>query len=305
MKKPPNRWLALVLTFFLEPVGFLYVGQPKWAAGIFALSLGLALANYFLGSLPPALLVVLGIVVKVGTAALAWRFATRWNIETPRPGYSRWYGLVAIAGLVVSFIWIIRAFGYEPFNAASESMSPSIPRGTRVVVQKWGYGHYTSFGFGLRGRSLTAPLVHGDIIVFKYPVDHRTDYLFRLIALPGDTVQYRDKQLTVNGTPWPRRKIGEVLNPEWLTYATHFSESNGQQAYLTQVDQKSQPFSIAHVRDFPFRAQCQYDETGFSCKVPAGHYWVMGDNRDNAADSRYWGFVPADHIVGRVVSISK
>ncbi len=178
---------------------------------------------------------------------LAFRFAQGIDENAPHPAYSRWYGLVGIACAVFALVWGLRAFGYEPFKIPSESMLPTLPVGARIVIKKWGYGHYTSYGIGLRGQTLSAPLARGDIVVFDYAVDHSTAYIKRLIGLPGDTVAYHDNQLTINGKQWPRRKIGTFIPDGSANILSRFTEAN------------------------------------------------------DSADSRYWGFVPADHIVGKVV----
>lgn len=303
MKNKPNKALAVVLSLVFDPLlGLCYVRQPWWGFGLLAAALILALANILLGVLPLWLFAILLLAYKGGGAVLAFRFAKHMEDDTPSPAYSRWYGLLGIACIHFLLIWSVRAFGYEPFIAKSEAMSPTIPVGTRIVVKKWGYGHYTSFGIGLRGQTLSAPLVRGDIIVFDYPVDHTTSYIFRLIGLPGDTVAYQNKQLTINGKPWARRQIDDFISYDGIPgLLPRFIESNGNLEYQTLANDTAPPMHTSGVLDFPFKEKCQYDEKGFTCQVPPGHYFTMGDNRDNAADSRYWGFVPADHILGKVV----
>lgn len=305
MNNRPNKWLAVLLQIVFTPLGLLLVCQPWWAAGFYALMIALALLQ-FLGAIAySSLYLALIVLMQIAGVVLVWRFAGRMTDQTPRPAYSRWYGLLAIGAVHVLFAGGVRAFIYEPFNTPSESMMPTLAVGNKIIVQKWGYGHYTAFGLGFKGRAITAPMDRGDVIVFDYPVDHATSYVKRLIGMPGDTVSYHDKNLSLNGKPLIRKDEGEVLHPFQLTYFRQSAETVGTQSYHTYTSNDTPPVNTNAVRSFPFRDQCQFDDRGFTCRVPAGHYFVMGDNRDNSADSRYWGFVPADHVIGKVIHITQ
>ena len=129
-----------------------------------------------------------------------------------------------------------------------------------------------------------------------------------MIGVGGDVVEYRDKRLTVNGIPWPQQADGtysylEGLRFETLERSIERTDGDTARAHTVGANVQAQPVYPSNVRPFPGRENCDYNERGFKCRVPAGHYFMMGDNRDNSDDSRYWGFVPDDHIRGRAFFI--
>jgi signal peptidase I len=140
------------------------------------------------------------------------------------------------------------------------------------------------------------------VVVFRYPPEPNVDYIKRVIGLPGDTVSYQNKQLTINGEPVPRTPEADYLHPDRMYYSKQYRESLNGISYDTLNDADAPAF-VPDVARFPYRDQCRYDSTGFVCKVPAGNYFVMGDNRDNSKDSRVWGFVPDANIVGKAFFI--
>jgi signal peptidase I len=125
------------------------------------------------------------------------------------------------------------------------------------------------------------------------------DYIKRVVGVPGDEVAYLNQKLTINGKELPLKPLGEFYDEDSLRYAPQFSEALGSVDHRILVDPKRQPYFSADDKRFPFRDNCHYSAEGVVCKVPQGHYFMMGDNRDNSLDSRFWGFVPDENIVGR------
>ncbi|MCS6765908.1 MAG: signal peptidase I [Candidatus Protistobacter heckmanni] len=197
---------------------------------------------------------------------------------------------------VILAMFLLRSFLVEPFKIPSGSMVPTLLVGDFILVNKYAYG--------VRLPVINKKVVQmgepkrGDVAVFRYPKDPSQDYIKRVIGLPGDTVEYINKRLTVNGQPVAYEKLPDYLDEERLSYSTQWRETVGgvKHEILNDADRPSQ---IAAFDDFPFRSNCVYDPRGVTCKVSAGHYFMMGDNRDNSADSRYWGFVPEENLVGR------
>jgi len=138
----------------------------------------------------------------------------------------------------------------------------------------------------------------GDVVVFRYPPDPRVDYIKRVVGVPGDVVSYQNKVLTINGQPVPTSPLPDYYDDDSRRYTQQKSERLGSTDHRILV-REDRPSFITGIESFPQRDACQYSAEGVTCKVPPGHYFMMGDNRDNSVDSRFWGFVPDRNIVGR------
>ncbi len=203
------------------------------------------------------------------------------------------------AGLfpVIVVVFVLRSFLFEPFKIPSGSMVPTLLVGDLILVNKYHYG--------VRLPVLNRKIVQnndpqrGDVMVFRYPPDPRMDYIKRVVGLPGDEVSYLNQTLLINGKPVPTQAQGDYYDEDSLRYAPLFNEKLGEKDHRMLVDPKRQAFFGTDDKRFPFRESCRYSAEGVVCKVPQGHYFMMGDNRDNSQDSRYWGFVPDENIVGR------
>jgi signal peptidase I len=203
------------------------------------------------------------------------------------------------AGLfpVIVGVFVLRSFLFEPFKIPSGSMVPTLLVGDLILVNK--------FDYGVRLPVLNQKVIsnkdpqRGDVVVFRYPPDPRLDYIKRVVGLPGDQISYQNQKLTINGQPVPLKALGEFYDEDSLRYAPQFSEKLGEKDHRILVDPRRSSFFGTDSPRFPFAENCRYSAEGVTCKVPAGHYFVMGDNRDNSQDSRYWGFVPDENLVGR------
>lgn len=173
-------------------------------------------------------------------------------------------------------------------------MAPSILAGDYVLVYRWPFGHYKLAGFnfnGIRDNADLSRLVRGDIITFKYPKKPSVEFIKRVIALPGDKITYKAKKLTINGEIIPYTFDKEVNYVDKVLGAQkvkHFSETIANKTYKIQLTAtKNSPKT----------------ELRKAIMVPAGQYFVLGDNRDLSNDSRHFGFVSAAAITGKVVYI--
>jgi signal peptidase I len=206
---------------------------------------------------------------------------------------------------VILLVFVLRSFLVEPFKIPSGSMLPTLEIGDFILVNK--------FDYGIRLPILNKKIIdigdpkHGDVMVFRYPLDTGLDYIKRVVGLPGDTVEYVDKRLIINGKPVVTESVGEysyVANG--LNYITGqvWRENLGEHRLRAMTQADVAPVITYQVAgDFPHRDNCTYNDQGFKCKVPTGYYFMMGDNRDASNDSRYWGFVPDENIVGRAFLI--
>jgi signal peptidase I len=204
------------------------------------------------------------------------------------------------AGLfpVIVVVFVLRSFLFEPFKIPSGSMIPTLLVGDLILVNKFHYG----VRLPVINKKITdgTPVQRGDVMVFRYPPKPSLDYIKRVVGVPGDEVAYLNKRLTINGVAVPTQTVPEFFDDTSMRYAKQFEEQLGAKPHrLLNDDDRRGGFSEAEIMNFPYRENCRYSIEGVVCKVPAGHYFMMGDNRDNSLDSRYWGFVPDENIVGR------
>lgn len=301
MPNKPKKWVAVLLGILVPPIAMMYAAQLRWVGVYFLLALVIGvIGEFYLHD--TIIAAVLQIIFALTCATHAYRFAKRYPDEKQRPAYSRWYGLLGAAAGVFSVAFGVRAFVVEPFRFPSGSMLPTIPLGAHLIVQKWGYGNYGTYGIHLFRSPISSPLGRGDIIVFEFPPDRSIHYAKRLVGLPGDKIAYRGKKLSINGNPVALHQAADYFDSKAHVYSPAFIESLMGVEYSVLIA-KDSPASLPTALAFPFRDRCTYDPEGVTCVVPAGHYFTMGDNRDNSYDSRIWGFVPADHIIGRVLYI--
>ena len=199
---------------------------------------------------------------------------------------------------IILIVLVIRSFLFEPFRIPSDSMMPTLLAGDFIIVNKYDYGLRLPV-VNTKFLSIGEPQ-RGDVVVFRYPLDPSLDYIKRVVGTPGDKVVYRGKRLTVNGESVAVQPAGFYTDAE-LNYLRLpvFMEKLGDHNHQMMVVPAQPPVDLAQVRQFAHRENCEYNDDGFSCTVPAGNYLMMGDNRDQSSDSRYWGFVPDDHIKGR------
>ena len=202
------------------------------------------------------------------------------------------------AGLfpVILVVFLLRSFLFEPFKIPSGSMIPTLLINDLILVNKFHYGVRLPV-INLKVLDNNSPQ-HGDVMVFRYPPKPSLDYIKRVVGVPGDEVSYLNKKLTINGKPLTKTALPDFFDEDSLRYAKQFEEINGDRKYRLLNDD-DRPAFIPGADDFPFKENCRYSSEGVVCKIPEGHYFMMGDNRDNSLDSRYWGFVPEKNIVGK------
>ena len=195
---------------------------------------------------------------------------------------------VIVQALILALV--IRTLLFQPFSIPSGSMRPTLLEGDYLFVTKWAYGysrHSLPFSPNLfSGRIFGSDPERGDVVVFKYPPNPSLDYIKRVIGLPGDRVQMIEGVLHINGVAVKREKTGEINNPD-------ITEENRP----VDVYRETLPNGVSY-DTLDLTPNGISDQTR-EFTVPEGHYFMMGDNRDNSADSRVFGFVPAENLVGR------
>jgi signal peptidase I len=204
------------------------------------------------------------------------------------------------AGLfpVIVVVFVLRSFLFEPFKIPSGSMIPTLMINDLILVNKFHYGVRLPVS-NIKLFDNHSP-ERGDVMVFRYPPKPSLDYIKRVVGLPGDEVAYLNKKVTVNGKPLDKTALPEFFDEDALRYTKQYQEvaADGQRKYRI-LNEDDRPSFVQATEDFPFRENCRYSSEGVVCKVPPGHYFMMGDNRDNSLDSRFWGFVPEKNIVGK------
>ena len=243
------------------------------------------------------LLVVTGAIWLIDRFALAAKrgsgVAEPWWVEYAKSFFP-----------VILVVFLIRSFLVEPFKIPSGSMIPTLHVGDFILVNK--------FTYGIRLPIVDKKIIQlnnpqrGDVMVFRYPEDPSLDYIKRVVGLPGDTVEYRNKILTINGVLQPQQADGEYNYVEEGLNFVHTEkhiETLGIRKHAVLINPDMPTLRLNAVADFSGRENCTYDTDLVRCKVPQGEYFMMGDNRDNSRDSRYWGFVPDNAIVGKAFFI--
>ena len=189
---------------------------------------------------------------------------SKMAVKQAENGMTNWrgklYELVETVVIIVFIVLFIQSFGVQAFKIPSGSMLPTLQIGDHLLVNRFIYGLRLPFS-----GKLLVPIAEpkrGDVIVFRFPKDPSTDYIKRVVGLPGDTVEVRDKTVYINGE--------KAADPH-----AHFTDGM-----------------------IPDITRGPRDEFG-PARVPKGHLFVMGDNRDNSYDSRFWGFVPEENVLGK------
>lgn len=230
------------------------------------------------------LLVVLTVITGVVWGWDKWRqrgLAPTQQEGSPS-GVEWWIDLARSLFPVILAVVIVRSFLFEPFRIPSGSMIPTLFNGDFILVNKFSYG-------------VRLPVVHkeiipvgkperGDVMVFRYPLNPNQDYIKRVIGLPGDEIVYRNKQLFINGEPIRQIGLGAYHGPEQEPDAKLHRE-------------------LLYSSPHPIVLHSGSLDRDFRYEVPADSYFVMGDNRDRSSDSRFWGPVPAENLVGKAFLI--
>lgn len=199
---------------------------------------------------------------------------------------------------VILAVFVLRSFLFEPFRIPSGSMLPTLEVGDLILVNKYNYG--------IRLPVINKKVVplgdpqRGDVVVFRYPLDTNQDYIKRVVGLPGDVVETDGRTLLLNGKPVPLTPLDRYVEPDGIHAFKQFREQLDTVAHrIIQSDGVLTAMPPLRLAEHTHPQACDYGATWMRCTVPPGHYFVMGDNRDNSQDSRFWGFVPDQNIVGR------
>ncbi|XLZ70505.1 signal peptidase I [Massilia sp. SR12] len=300
MSRKPVPWIAAILGLIAAPLAMLYVRRP-FAALLFAVaSLVIGIAD-FIGAADGLLVGLLGWGLLLSGGVVAYRCA-KVSPDSAPPWYARWYGLLAVAVAFSAVVLIFRIFLFEPFRIPSSAMLPTLPREANIIVQKHGYGHLSTFGIDLGRFPKSAGLKRGEIIVFDFPRDPSQTFIMRIVGLPDDRITFVEKSVVVNGLQTRQQQLADYLDAEMLVYHHRYLNQLDATTFETLNDARA-TVAEAGAWDFPLKESCSHSGEKVECVVPAGRYFVMGDNRDNSLDSRYWGYVSSDQITGKLIKV--
>jgi len=238
-------------------------------------------------------LVLFAAVIIFGITLLAYRFIFVEQANSdPEPVLLDWARSFFPVLLIV---FLLRGFIVEPFRIPSGSMLPTLEIGDFILVNK--------FAYGVRLPILNKKIIdvadpkRGDVVVFRYPGDNKTSYIKRLIGLPGDRIEYRNRQLYVNGQVVKSEYEGAYIAAGDSFAHDHFFQTIDT---LNVSDELNEKVQYSTLLDKSGRYNSSESESWI---VPQGSYFMMGDNRDNSADSRRWGFLPDENVVGKAFFI--
>ncbi len=235
--------------------------------------------------------------ICVAVTGVIWLLDTLWRLLTknyigvggPSQSKARWIIDYARAFFpILLIVFLLRSFVIEPFRIPSGSMLPTLQNGDFILVNKYRYGlripltNAVAFEIGSPQR--------GDVMVFQYPHDESVNFIKRVVGLPGDNVIYDNKQLVINGEPIAQQIVDEssLVTPQQRSIPVAVLHENlGEAPHLIQINEEKST-----------RTDFRMNFT-----VPPDHYFVLGDNRDYSNDSRFWGFVPDDNIIGQAFLI--
>lgn len=199
---------------------------------------------------------------------------------------------------VLALVFFLRSFLFEPFKIPTSSMVPTLLVGDLILVNKYAYG--------IRLPIIDKKIIEvgnperGDVMVFRFPGNNEGEnYIKRVIGVPGDKIVYENKRLSINGKPLQYEPMDDYLDEQQPVYHKQFREHLGSESHRILNSEGHAGMNPDAVKNFPHKDYCTYTYHKITCIVPEGNYFMMGDNRDNSLDSRYWGFVPDKNVVGR------
>jgi len=295
--------VAALLSFISMGLGQLYNGHLRRAVVLYVfeiLAIVMAAVSTLLLSSHGILIIYACALIFVGLRifAVVDAFGGARRIGSAAlQRYNRWYVYAVLIAYAVIAPMVVRTVALEPFNIPSGSMRPTLLVGDYLFVSKYAYG-YSKYSLPwnidlFSGRLFGSQPERGDVAVFKLPRDNKTDYIGRIVGLPGDRIQVLDGTLIVNDVPIERRQVENFT----------FSDVYGRSRSIAQFEEKLPNGVVHYTLDANFNGN--FDNTDVY-SVPEGHFFAMGDNRDNSLDSRAsWGggFIPAENLVGRAESI--
>ena len=232
--------------------------------------------------------------------AHAFWLTRKYNADERRAWFASWWSTSLIFTAVLTSIISFKVFLFESFSMSASSMEPTLNVSDKVLVSKLGFGNYRYLGFQIAKFDMTAQVKRGDVVVFQSPQNSQTDWIKRIVGVEGDQISYSDKTITIIKACGESKDECSKANLLKVIPISNdgnglniLKEINGDVEYKILLDDK--------MIDFVMRFYRQAGSGSAQWVVPPGHYFVLGDSRDNSFDSRYWGFVPKENLIGKVI----
>ncbi len=281
----PKLWIAILVGVFFNAFALLYVNRPRLFWIYFILTYAVAILqlvfNNCIAEIVAMEFVSLSLVFSIICPVHAAFLTKTYDRNSKRGWYSKLWVLPASYAVIFISIFCFRSFLYEPFTIPSASMAPNYNEGDLIVVKKFGFGRYGTFGFDFlnTGVSHDDLMQRGKVYVF-YPPKKEVAFIMRLIGLPGDEISFDADGISLNG-----ERLLTSLSSDKKNGFVEYKEMNGETSYsISRFVYRPMSKSGTHI-------------------IPEGHYFMLGDSRDNSLDSRFWGTVDSKSFVGEVVYV--
>jgi len=273
MEWKPKGWIAIVIGIFLQPFTFLYVNKVRLFWIYFLIAIVLGVADFYFSSF---ITISLSIICPLH----AYLSIKRYDESLKRNWYSRWWGIPSIYLAMLAPIFIMRSFFYEPYSIPASSMSPSVNLGDLIIIKKWGYRSYGSYGVSILDTEVQEKelIKRGNIYTF-YPPNNDKAFIKRLIGMPGDDIEIKRGIISINGEVLQSKIISQLPD------ADIYEETLGDSTYNIKITPQHRLLIDVKLN------------------VPEDEYFFLGDNRDRSSDSRIWGTVPSRDFIGELVYI--
>ena len=280
----PRKWLLILLSLLSPILGFLYLGKGRLALIYLLIVTSMeVLANIYTGEV--TLLNYSGIMIHI----IGFIHVVYQGFQPVNQSWQRFH--IWLKGVFIfCLVWAaLRLFVFDVYRLPADSMAPSYDKGHLILMKRWGLGVFNRY---LNKSYDVKSLQPGDVIVFDSPVDPSISYVKRVIALPNDRISFVQGQVIINGKPLPLESVAQQASSQQYSI---FKENNLGHSYLIQRD-------FTHgVTDYPHMQNCPLSQGNHQCTVPENTVFVMGDNREMSSDSRYWGYVTSEQILGKVI----
>ncbi len=299
-------WLSVVYGIFLGPFAFLYANKAKLFFFYFVVYVVTRLFDSKLqfkfdagGELQSIGFSWVFLLISLTHVCLIVR---NYDIGLKRRWFASWWGALTCSFVCLFMIFGMRLWIIQPYTISAGSMAPTLNLDDQIWVNKWGFNNFEFNNVSLIRGLPSEELARGDVVVFQYPEQRDIEYVKRVVGLPGDTILYLDKTIYIQRACLTEQV--DCSHPKEIEKVVKTSDDTvGQtQIFVEKLGEVSHEIQLMTGRQ-DLTAQ-YFTQSGLAkgkWTVPDNHYFVLGDNRDNSLDSRYWGFVPANYVTGKVI----